>query len=191
MRELENLVERLSVCAEGNVIRVADLPPGYDRPDDTTDVGLGDMGGALPVAEASVAETGESPMDGVGVAVADGAAAASVAVEGIAVDALTSPRPISLTSLAAVAAELRETAARQLAVARAAEDPGSGADQIATPTPILQFPVDMPTMLRDLENQYINAALAKTGSNKKEAAKLLGMGRTTLVEKLRRRATDK
>jgi DNA-binding NtrC family response regulator len=30
----------------------------------------------------------------------------------------------------------------------------------------------------------------QTGSNKKEAAKLLGMGRTTLVEKLRRRATD-
>ena len=29
-----------------------------------------------------------------------------------------------------------------------------------------------------------------TGSNKKEAAKLLGMGRTTLVEKLRRRNTD-
>ena len=45
-------------------------------------------------------------------------------------------------------------------------------------------------MLRDLENRYINAALIQTGSNKKEAAKLLGMGRTTLVEKLRRRATD-
>jgi DNA-binding NtrC family response regulator len=46
-------------------------------------------------------------------------------------------------------------------------------------------------MLRELENRYINAALAQTGSNKKEAAKLLGMGRTTLVEKLRRRATDR
>ena len=59
-----------------------------------------------------------------------------------------------------------------------------------TPTPILQFPIDLPTMLRELENRYINAALARTGSNKKEAAKLLGMGRTTLVEKLRRRSTD-
>jgi sigma-54 specific flagellar transcriptional regulator A len=59
-----------------------------------------------------------------------------------------------------------------------------------TPTPILQFPIDLPTMLRELENRYINAALVKTGSNKKEAAKLLGMGRTTLVEKLRRRSTD-
>ena len=52
-----------------------------------------------------------------------------------------------------------------------------------TPTPALQLPIDLPTMLRDLENAYINAALTHTGSNKKEAAKLLGMGRTTLVEK--------
>jgi sigma-54 specific flagellar transcriptional regulator A len=60
----------------------------------------------------------------------------------------------------------------------------------ATPTPALQLPIDLPTMLRELENAYINAALTHTGSNKKEAAKLLGMGRTTLVEKLRRRNTD-
>jgi sigma-54 specific flagellar transcriptional regulator A len=59
-----------------------------------------------------------------------------------------------------------------------------------TPTPTLQLPIDLPTMLRDLENAYINAALTHTRSNKKEAAKLLGMGRTTLVEKLRRRNTD-
>ena len=42
-------------------------------------------------------------------------------------------------------------------------------------------------MLRQLEDAYIRAALTRTQFNKKEAAKLLGMGRTTLVEKLRRR----
>jgi sigma-54 specific flagellar transcriptional regulator A len=57
----------------------------------------------------------------------------------------------------------------------------------ATPEPIVTLPVDLPTMLRQIENAYINAALTKTHCNKKEAAKLLGMGRTTLVEKLRRR----
>lgn len=57
----------------------------------------------------------------------------------------------------------------------------------ATPEPIVTLPVDLPTMLRQIENAYINAALTKTRCNKKEAAKLLGMGRTTLVEKLRRR----
>jgi len=49
------------------------------------------------------------------------------------------------------------------------------------------LPVDLPTMLRQLEDAYIKAALTRTQFNKKEAAKLLGMGRTTLVEKLRRR----
>jgi sigma-54 specific flagellar transcriptional regulator A len=56
-----------------------------------------------------------------------------------------------------------------------------------TPDPIVTLPVDLPTMLRQIENAYINAALSQTRCNKKEAAKLLGMGRTTLVEKLRRR----
>jgi DNA-binding NtrC family response regulator len=53
---------------------------------------------------------------------------------------------------------------------------------------IVTLPVDLPTMLRQIENAYVNAALTRTQNNKKEAAKLLGMGRTTLVEKLRRRS---
>ncbi|HEY2731684.1 MAG TPA: helix-turn-helix domain-containing protein [Polyangia bacterium] len=64
----------------------------------------------------------------------------------------------------------------------AEHDIGHGA-----PEPIVALPVDLPTMLRQIENAYINAALTQTRCNKKEAAKLLGMGRTTLVEKLRRR----
>ena len=62
------------------------------------------------------------------------------------------------------------------------------------PEPVVQaatvpvnLPVDLPSMLRELEDAYIRAALTRTQFNKKEAAKLLGMGRTTLVEKLRRR----
>ncbi len=56
-----------------------------------------------------------------------------------------------------------------------------------TPAPAVTLPVDLPVLLRELEDAYIKAALAQTHSNKKEAAKLLGLGRTTLVEKLRRR----
>lgn len=55
------------------------------------------------------------------------------------------------------------------------------------PAPVVTLPVDLPVLLRQLEDAYIKAALAQTHSNKKEAAKLLGLGRTTLVEKLRRR----
>ena len=47
--------------------------------------------------------------------------------------------------------------------------------------------VDLPGMLRRLEEAYIDAALSRTGGNKKAAADLLGLQRTTLVEKLRRR----
>jgi len=102
------------------------------------------------------------------------------AVAGAAADALPLP------SLAAMAAEVR-------AAAIGPADAGGAGEARATdntPTPVLQLPIDLPTMLRELENAYINAALTRTGSNKKEAARLLGMGRTTLVEKLRRRASD-
>jgi sigma-54 dependent transcriptional regulator, flagellar regulatory protein len=51
-------------------------------------------------------------------------------------------------------------------------------------------PVDLPGLLRRLEEAYIDAALTRTGGNKKAAADLLGLQRTTLVEKLRRRTRD-
>jgi sigma-54 specific flagellar transcriptional regulator A len=63
----------------------------------------------------------------------------------------------------------------------------ASASEPPSPDPIVQLPCDLPTMLRRIEDAYVNAALSKTQNNKKEAAKLLGMGRTTLVEKLRRR----
>jgi sigma-54 specific flagellar transcriptional regulator A len=52
----------------------------------------------------------------------------------------------------------------------------------------VKLPVDMPRLFRELEDAYIKAALAASNGSRKEAAALLGMGRTTLVEKLRRRA---
>jgi sigma-54 specific flagellar transcriptional regulator A len=51
-----------------------------------------------------------------------------------------------------------------------------------------RLPVDLPRLLRETEEAYIGLALSQSGGNKKEAARLLGMGRTTLVEKLRRKA---
>jgi sigma-54 specific flagellar transcriptional regulator A len=50
--------------------------------------------------------------------------------------------------------------------------------------------IDLPSLLRHLEQAYIDAALAHTRGNKKAAADLLGLQRTTLVEKLRRRTRD-
>ena len=47
--------------------------------------------------------------------------------------------------------------------------------------------IDLRTLLAQLEDRLIGQALARTGGNKNRAAELLGMNRTTLVEKLRRR----
>jgi sigma-54 specific flagellar transcriptional regulator A len=167
VRELENLVERVSVCAEGEVIGMADLPLGIRAPHlESVET---ELRGDLPPPPAL-------GIDRVDVEVA--------ALETTQVTAAPepAPEPVSLQSLASMAAQFRQ--AERAANVLVREATGN------TPTPIMQFPVDLPTMLRELENRYINAALLHTGSNKKEAAKLLGMGRTTLVEKLRRRSTD-
>jgi DNA-binding NtrC family response regulator len=47
--------------------------------------------------------------------------------------------------------------------------------------------LDLRLLLTQLEDRLIGQAMARTGGNKNRAAELLGMNRTTLVEKLRRR----
>jgi two-component system, NtrC family, response regulator AtoC len=47
--------------------------------------------------------------------------------------------------------------------------------------------IDLRMLLTQLEERLIEQALQRTGGNKNRAAELLGMNRTTLVEKLRRR----
>ncbi|MBX7115530.1 MAG: sigma-54 dependent transcriptional regulator [Myxococcaceae bacterium] len=64
----------------------------------------------------------------------------------------------------------------------------------SAPTPLPEapptFPVDLASLLRRVEDEYIDAALRQARGNKKAAADLLGLQRTTLVEKLRRRQRD-
>jgi sigma-54 specific flagellar transcriptional regulator A len=182
VRELENLVERISVCAENDVIRISDLPLGIRAPHlgSVETASNGALGGFdVSALIATPAEATE--VTNVGMTENPASPAPAVASEPfpLAVDLSGFGDPVD-ASLARAATELRE----------ASRVPGASELEGSTPTPIMQFPVDLPTMLRELENRYINAALAHTGSNKKEAAKLLGMGRTTLVEKLRRRSTD-
>jgi sigma-54 specific flagellar transcriptional regulator A len=185
VRELENLVERVSVCAEGDVIRMLDLPIGIRAPH-LGAVAIDEAAFAFPPTASGLLDLEVAPpVVAVAPRVATPMASTDTATATVAPDnAEMRPAPvmIDLPSLAAMAAEVREA---HLATAPLGASTGS------TPTPILQFPIDLPTMLRELENRYINAALAQTGSNKKEAAKLLGMGRTTLVEKLRRRSSDR
>ena len=57
-------------------------------------------------------------------------------------------------------------------------------------SPIPELPengADLKTILEAVEDRMIGEALIRTGGNKNRAAELLGLNRTTLVEKLRRR----
>jgi sigma-54 specific flagellar transcriptional regulator A len=51
----------------------------------------------------------------------------------------------------------------------------------------IRFPVDLAAVMRAVEDRYVEAALSAAKGSKKGAAELLGLHRTTLVEKLRRR----
>jgi transcriptional regulator with PAS, ATPase and Fis domain len=47
--------------------------------------------------------------------------------------------------------------------------------------------VDLPRFIETLENDLIRQALERTGNNRNQAAKLLGLNRTTLVERIKKR----
>lgn len=60
-------------------------------------------------------------------------------------------------------------------------------DLANTPLDLPATGVDLRLLLSQLEDRLIGQALKRTGGNKNRAAELLGLNRTTLVEKLRRR----
>jgi len=208
VRELENLVERVSVCAEGDIITVADLPAGVRSPHLSQDTdGLGFASSVIESQRERDALLAADPEPILTVVSGGAIATKPLPVEPFDEDEIPGAMPTAMSdeptaeiptgqitwdSLQVAAANLRDRALEASRAERSVQEREVVAHAIGdlTPTPVMQFPIDLPTMLRDLENAYIDAALQQTGSNKKEAAKLLGMGRTTLVEKLRRRSSD-
>ena len=55
-----------------------------------------------------------------------------------------------------------------------------------TPPQAVAGPIDLPAVLAELEDRLILQALEQSGGNKSQAARNLGLNRTTLIEKLRR-----
>jgi len=56
-------------------------------------------------------------------------------------------------------------------------------------TPSLDLPekgIDLPALIAEIEKDLIDRALTRTAQNRGAAARLLGLKRTTLVEKLKR-----
>jgi sigma-54 specific flagellar transcriptional regulator A len=182
VRELENLVERVSVCAESQVINLNDLPAPFRGGGDPTSgntftlapvpdvVGAGalfDIADAMPQVD-----TGEIPLGPI----------TTVEEETVVIPSRDPP--------AAIVEDPDPTPVLDLPVARPfPSSPTMAQPGIAARSPF-RLPVDLPRLLRETEETYIRLALEESGGNKKEAAKLLGMGRTTLVEKLRRKAAS-
>ena len=162
VRELENLVERISVCTEGPVIRVTDLPPHVRQ------------------AAMAANELTQQP-------------ALSIVPPPSSMSLLLGPPPA--TPPAPLRFPLDDEGGT---LAHGFEHlPSQGPElqtmRMPTPDALLadatgpKFPIDLPNLLRTVEELYITAALAQAGGNRKAAADLLGLQRTTLVEKLRRR----
>jgi sigma-54 specific flagellar transcriptional regulator A len=160
VRELENLAERLSVCSDGPQLRLSDLPPKL----------RGVASAPAPTAAAPALErllsgptTGELAPE-----------------ERSALLAEIRTPPPGLSGMPPLTAG--GTSTDELPHSEATASPPEGVDAFA-----VQLPADLPGLLRRLEDSFIDAALAQTGGNRKAAADLLGLQRTTLVEKLRRR----
>jgi len=162
VRELENLAERLSVCAESGTIALADLPPSFL--------------GAANVSQnpRSGITTGVDCVDSAGALIDLAQAEPQVETGEIPIG------PMGVEELDAIpSASVSDSGEITLPVPMT---------PVPSPMTNLRLPVDLPGLLRETEETYIRLALSQSGGNKKEAARLLGMGRTTLVEKLRRKA---
>ena len=69
--------------------------------------------------------------------------------------------------------------------------PGAGGGRSDIPTALPPEGVDLYKVLAEIEDRLIREALGRSGGNKNQAAKILGLNRTTLVEKLRKKAALK
>jgi sigma-54 specific flagellar transcriptional regulator A len=165
VRELQNLAERLSVCAESPTIILSDLPSSFiDVETRHQDFRSGQVTGA---------EFVESAGELIDIA----EAASRVETGEIAINPVSPMSDDDSTAIPAVPVPSSDEITAPVSMA-----------PLPAPLPTLRLPVDLPRLLRETEEAYIRLALDQTGGNKKEAAHLLGMGRTTLVEKLRRKA---
>lgn len=197
VRELENLVERVSVCAESSVIGVADLPAPYRGEKTLTDGDSCGLNSVLNYENAGViiemATSVNRPT------VTERPFGAHTGVEPDTIVIPSSPTPAhaaappyfdpkktdffsneSLLTPTPVPVDIGLPASNNFS--------NHPIEKVMTSGPPLRLPVDLPRLLRETEEAYIELALVQSQGNKKEAAKLLGMGRTTLVEKLRRKA---
>jgi sigma-54 specific flagellar transcriptional regulator A len=165
VRELENFVERLSVCARGDVIVASDVPASY------RDVQAMAKAPPLVAASSAAGEFSRDERDWLD-------ALPGSAEDTSSMMASTQPverfEPVVATAVAAV----EPTPFNQ----KSSSQPVSATSSAES----YRLPVDLAQHLEAIERRYIEAALDATNGNKQASADLLGLQRTTLVAKCKK-----
>ena len=159
VRELGNLVERLSIVCNNRVVEVRDLPPKYRPPDDwTLEVKALDSSlcvAALDDASQAIAIEDQVPLS-------DDAALSVLESEAF------EPQPLEPSKLAPTAIQ------------------AATLDPFEALTLLPQEGLDMRAHLQAIERRLVEQALERSNGTVAHAARMLGLRRTTLVEKLRK-----
>ena len=160
VRELANLIERLSIVCAGRTVEVRDLPPKYRPPLDwTLEIKALDPTSMAAMAQAAMAEAGM--------------AQAGMAQAIPEVEHLTDETALSV--LEEVELERDER--------REATNKNVTADTLAL---LPEDGLDLRAHLLTIERQLIDQALQRSRGTVAQAARLLNLRRTTLVEKMRK-----
>ncbi|MFO7325623.1 MAG: helix-turn-helix domain-containing protein, partial [Pseudomonadota bacterium] len=162
VRELGNLIERLSILCGGRPVGVADLPPRYRPADWTPPPGSERVAGVFSFPAVVPAPAAFAP------SVPAAAVPASFAAEPPARE----PAPMT---------DEDETRISEREVLLMLEDPVPASGAILPPGGI-----DLRAHVSAIEESLIRQALERSNGVVAQAARLLGLRRTTLVEKLRK-----
>ena len=165
VRELGNLVERLSIVCCNRVVEVRDLPPKYRPPEDWT-LEVKALDSSLCVSALDDASQAIAVEDQV--SLSDDAALTMLESEGF------EPHPLEPSRLAPTAIE------------------AATLDPFEALTLLPEDGMDLRAHLLSIERRLVEQALERANGTVAHAARLLGLRRTTLVEKLRKlgMATD-
>jgi sigma-54 specific flagellar transcriptional regulator A len=171
VRELANLIERLSILHGGHAVDVAQLPPRY-RPAALLEA-MSPVPAVLPIPAPAPAVAMESPPIAL-VGAGSGFASAALGVPPthgvLETEETTADALDGLEALALLTGETSPLLSE--ASADAGELPLEG--------------IDLRAHLFAIEHRLITQALQRSGGTVAQAARLLGLRRTTLVEKLRK-----
>ena len=194
VRQLENLVERMVVMKGGGPIDTVDLP--VDVQNDTAVAELSGNPSEFPLMD-RVSGEGDFPArsnqrklsEGRSVARFNGNSGIQPSNLNAEVSHGTGRYDDQGRYFGDNSSSNANSSGRQALGRNFAQIPGREA-QVRYPSSFGELPhegIDLTSYIETLENTLIRQALDRTGNNKNQAAKLLGLNRTTLVERIKKR----